>query len=183
MDPRTTSHRVSRAAVAIVLCGAMLLTGVACSEVPADDAAPAVVLRVIDGDTAQMLVGGTKERVRFIGIDTPETHGGAEPFGAEAAAFTSRAIEGRRVWVETDVELRDRYGRLLAYVWLDPPQRRDSDEVAASMLNARLVLDGYAMVSTYPPNVRYVDVFTELQRTAREEARGLWGPDGQGLTR
>lgn len=141
----------------------------------------AVVTRHTDGDTARFLMpNGTEEKVRFIGIDTPEVHGQVEPYGKEASAYTAEAIPvGTTVWLETDAELRDRYGRLLAYVWLERPVSGDEAEVRAKMLNARLVADGYAYVYTFPPNVKYVDVFTACQAEAREGGRGLWGPDGR----
>lgn len=139
----------------------------------------AVVIRHTDGDTAWFrLEDGTEERTRFIGMDTPEVHGQVEPYGIEASAYTARAIPiGTTVWLETDVELRDRYDRLLAYVWLEPPTDTSDAEVRTKMLNARLVIDGYAMVATYPPNVRYVEYFTRYQTEAREADRGLWGLD------
>ncbi|HET6498085.1 MAG TPA: thermonuclease family protein [Coriobacteriia bacterium] len=150
---------------------------------PAD--APRVTQAVVaghtDGDTARFRVGGAEERVRFIGIDTPEVYGGVEPLGRESSAYTARAIPvGATVWLETDIELRDRHGRLLAYVWLERPRAASDAEVRAKMLNARLVLDGFAQTSTYPPNVRYVDHFTRYQTEAREAQRGLWGAAGGG---
>lgn len=137
----------------------------------------ATVSRHTDGDTARfVLPDNTEEKVRFIGMDTPEVYGKVEPFGAEASAFTADAIPiGTTVWLETDVELRDRYGRMLAYVWLEPPSSASDGEIRSKMLNARLVLAGYAQVATFPPNVRYVEHFTRYQTEAREANRGLWG--------
>ena len=120
--------------------------------------------RVVDGDTIRL----GEERVRLIGVDTPETHKPGTPlqcFGAKATAFTRRFVEGRRVTLELDVEHRDRYGRLLAYV------RRVGDR---AFLNAELVARGYAQVLTVPPNVKYAERFLALQRRARAERRGLW---------
>ena len=122
------------------------------------------VSRVIDGDTFVLENG---ERVRLIGVDTPETVHPSKPvgyFGKEASAFTKNIIEGKRVRLEYDVQKQDRYGRLLAYVYLPD----------GTFVNAELVKQGYAQVSTYPPNVKYVDLFTRLQREAREQNRGLW---------
>lgn len=137
----------------------------------------AVVTKHTDGDTAHFRFDdGTTEKVRFIGIDTPEVYGEVEHYGREASAYTESALPlGADVWLETDVELRDRYGRLLAYVWLQPPSSGFVDEARDSMLNIRLVADGFAMVSTYPPNVKYVELFTVAQVEARESQRGLWG--------
>ncbi len=124
----------------------------------------ATVQRVVDGDTVDVLVDGREERVRLIGVDTPEVYGKAEAYGAEASAFTKQRLTGQEVRLELDVEERDRYGRLLAYVWI-------GDE----MFNETLVREGYAQVMTVPPNVKYADRFVALQREAREHGRGLWG--------
>ncbi|MDY0087189.1 MAG: thermonuclease family protein [Coriobacteriia bacterium] len=138
----------------------------------------ATVTRHTDGDTARfMLPDGNEEKVRFIGMDTPEVYGKIEPFGSDASAYTADSIPvGTTVWLETDVDLRDRYGRMLAYVWLEVPSSASDAEVRAKMLNARLLLAGYAQVATFPPNIRYVEFFTRYQTEAREANRGLWGP-------
>lgn len=135
------------------------------------------VTDTIDGDTIEVaLANGRSEKVRLIGVDTPEISGGApQPYGPEAAAFTAKSLQGRQVWLETDVEERDRYGRLLAYVWLSSTEARGEADIRTGMFNARLLADGYAQVLTVPPNVRYADLFVRLQKEAREAKRGLWG--------
>ena len=123
-----------------------------------------VVRRVVDGDT---FVLGNGERVRLIGIDTPETVHPRKPveyYGKEASAFTKKMIEGKRIRLEYDVQKYDHYSRLLAYVYLPD----------GTFLNAELIKQGYARIATFPPNVKYVDLFTRLQREARENNRGLW---------
>jgi micrococcal nuclease len=123
------------------------------------------VQRVVDGDT---IVMDDEERVRLIGVDTPETKKPGTPiqcFGKAASAFTERLVEGRRVKLELDVEARDRYGRLLAYV----TRTEDGLDV-----NAELVRRGYAVPLTIPPNVRHADDYARLARRAREGDRGLW---------
>jgi micrococcal nuclease len=124
------------------------------------------VSRVVDGDTIEVspLVGGIAD-VRLIGMDTPETYGGTEPYGEEASAFTTQRLEGRKVALEFDVERIDPYGRVLAYVWLPD----------GKMFNEVLVREGYAQVATFPPNVKYVERFVAAQRQARAEGAGLWG--------
>ncbi|HSK47468.1 MAG TPA: thermonuclease family protein [Coriobacteriia bacterium] len=143
----------------------------------------AVVVRVVDGDTAHLRLtkSGKVEKVRFIGVDTPESTTKHEPYGAEASAYTKKKLPvGRTVYLERDAELRDRYGRMLAYVWLSEPVEVDSDgratytQARLRMLNARLMRDGFAQVMTIPPNVRYQDYFLKLQRQARDGGRGLW---------
>lgn len=162
---------------AVVAWGCTLLPEPS-SERPVD--APVVtraeVIRHTDGDTARFrLDGGAEEKVRFIGIDTPEVGESAEPYGAEAAAYTRDVIPvGTIVWLETDAELRDKHGRLLAYVWLEQPVTGDAAEVRSHMLNARIVLDGFANAYTYPPNVKYTDTLKDLQSEARDARRGLW---------
>lgn len=123
------------------------------------------VERVVDGDTI-LLQGG--ERVRLIGVDTPETKKPGTPvqcFGKKASAFTTGLLDRRKVRLEQDAEARDRYGRLLAYV------TRASDGLD---VNAELVRRGYARTLTIPPNVRHADEYARLARTARERGRGLW---------
>lgn len=123
-----------------------------------------LVLRVIDGDTIEVEKLG---KVRYIGIDTPETKHpsrGPEFYGREAFEANKRLVEGKKVRLELDVAERDKYGRILAYVY-----------VGDLFVNAWLVEHGYARVMTYPPNVKYADLFLKLERKARESDEGLWG--------
>lgn len=122
--------------------------------------------------------------MRFIGVDTPESTKVVEPYGREAAAFTRKRLLGKTVYLEKDVSEKDRYGRALRYVWLAPPPAKPTEEqVRAHLFNAVLVLEGYAQVVTYPPDVRYADLLVRFQREAREEGRGLWGLEGGGRDR
>ena len=115
-----------------------------------------------DGDTIHL---GDLGSVRLIGIDTPEVYGEAECFGQEASAFAKRLLPlGTRVRYRVGVEERDRYGRLLAYVWL--PDGR--------MLNRVMIDKGYAQPLTIPPNVEFADVFRAGARAARQAGLGLW---------
>lgn len=124
------------------------------------------VSRVVDGDTVEVnpAVDGIAD-IRLIGVDTPETYGGTEPFGSEASAFTEEALSGQRIALEFDAERVDQYGRVLAYVWLED----------GTMFNESLVREGYAQVATFPPNVKYTDRFLAAQEQARAEGGGLWG--------
>lgn len=136
---------------------------------------PATVIYVVDGDTIHVnLAGGRKEKVRFIGVDTPESTREIEPYGKKASAYTKSRLNGRKIWLELDAQERDRYGRLLAYIWLENPAGTGENEVRAKMFNAELLLEGYAQVMTIPPNVKYADYFVEYQREAREANKGLW---------
>jgi len=130
------------------------------------------VARIVDGDTVRVTMpDGSEERVRFIGVDTPER---ARPFFEEATDYTRSTLAGKSIFLEFDVTQRDRYGRLLAYVWTDSPASGSEAEIRTKMLNARLLLDGYAATMTVPPNVRYVELFRVFQQEARQKERGLW---------
>ncbi|MBQ3402282.1 MAG: thermonuclease family protein [Synergistaceae bacterium] len=149
----------------------------------------AKVERVVDGDT--MIVSflfddGSKyqkERVRFLGVDTPETVHPNKPvqyYGKEASNFTKSQLEGATVWLQTDVSVKDRYDRMLAYVWLKEPATQELDDEAAIrqyMFNAKLLLGGYAQLMTIQPNSRYANLFVHFQREARQEKKGLWGKE------
>lgn len=142
----------------------------------------ATVVRVVDGDTAVFrLAVGREEKTRFIGVDTPESTNSIEAYGKEASAYTRAAlVPGKKVLLERDAEERDRYGRLLAYVWLERPAAITDTEIRAKMFNARLALDGYAQQMTIQPNSRYADYFTTYVREARAAGKGLWsGAQGE----
>jgi micrococcal nuclease len=129
----------------------------------------ATVTRVVDGDTIDVFLNGSKFTIRYIGVDTPETVDPSRPdgcYGQEASDHNKVLVQGKQVELEKDVSETDAFGRLLRYVWID-----------GQMVNALLVRDGYALASTYPPDVKHQDVFGELQTEAREAGRGLWGEE------
>ena len=128
----------------------------------------AQVLRVVDGDTISVRVDGHTERVRYIGIDTPESVKRDTPvqcYAERAAAANAALVAGRQVRLVPDAEQRDKYGRLLAYVYRDD----------GSFVNAVLVRDGYARTLTIPPTVAHAGEFARLAQAARAAGRGLWG--------
>jgi micrococcal nuclease len=130
------------------------------------------VVRVVDGDTIRVALAGRVERVRSIGIDTPESVKPGTPvqcYAHRAAAENARLVGGRRVRLVLDVEGRDRFGRLLAYVY------RARDGV---FVNAALVRGGFARTLTIPPNVRFAARFRALAAQARRAGRGLWSACG-----
>jgi len=123
-------------------------------------------IRVVDGDTIIVRIEKKEERVRLIGVDTPETKHPKKPveyFGKEASAFTERMVHGKKVRLEYDQDRRDRYGRLLAYVYLED----------GTFLNAEIVRQGYGFAYTRFP-FKYLDEFREYEKEARENKRGLW---------
>ncbi len=122
------------------------------------------VVSVVDGDTIK-IEGG--EVVRYIGMNTPETVAPRRPvecFGKEASAKNKELVQGKTVELEKDISERDTYGRLLRYVW-----------IGDMLLNEYLVREGFAQVSTYPPDVKYAERLLAAQRLAVEEKKGMWG--------
>ncbi|MFZ5688622.1 MAG: thermonuclease family protein [Bacillota bacterium] len=144
------------------------------------------VTKVVDGDTIHVTIDGKDETIRLIGVDTPETHHPSkpvQPYGPEAEQFTRSQLDGKQVWLEKDVQERDKYGRLLAYVWTSQPAEINDKEIRDKMFNAKLALEGYAQQLTIPPDVKYSEYFTTYVREARDASKGLWGlagtPSGQ----
>ena len=168
---RRPRNRV-RLAASLALLGASGALLVACGEASKADgpANPnATVVRVVDGDTIVADVRGTEERVRLIGIDTPESvkpDSPVECFGKEASAHAKELLpEGTPVLLVLDTEERDRYGRLLAYVYRAEDRR---------FINLAMVEDGYANQYTFPPNVAHAEEFRAAASKARSEGIGLW---------
>lgn len=132
-----------------------------------DDTDFVKVKRVVDGDTIELENG---EKVRYIGINTPESvkvNSPVECFGKEASKKNEELVEGKSVRLERDVSDKDRYGRLLRFVYLED----------GTFVNDVLVREGYARVSTFPPDVAKAEQFKMAEREARENKRGLWADD------
>ncbi len=122
------------------------------------------VVRVIDGDTIEVETG---DRVRYIGMDAPETVDPRKPvqcFGAEASKKNRELVEGKSVRLKRDISDRDAYGRLLRYAYLQEGQ----------LVNLELVRQGYARALTFPPDVEYADEFVAAEESARRSKLGLW---------
>jgi micrococcal nuclease len=150
--------------------GTAALVG-ACAAAPtAGPVEPARIVTVVDGDTVDVALGGRTERVRLLGIDTPETVDPDRPvgcFGPEASARTAELLpDGTEVQLERDVEGRDHFGRLLAYVF-----RADDD----TFVNEVLLAEGYAEVLVIEPNGAYADRLRQAESSARSAGAGLWG--------
>lgn len=129
---------------------------------------PVKVVEVHDGDTISVFFDGRREKVRLIGIDAPEFD--QKPWGQKAKRHLMELLSNSKwsVTPESDVEKRDKHGRLLCYVWL--PDGR--------MINLQMLKDGYAMLFTIPPNIKHVDELRKAQREARDKDLGIWGRDG-----
>ncbi|MCQ6281607.1 thermonuclease family protein [Bacillus sp. EB600] len=141
----------------------------------------ATISRVVDGDTIELTDG---RKVRFIGVNTPESTTRHETYGKEASNYTTSKLTGKQVWLQKDVSETDRYGRLLRIVWLAVPSNdMDENEIKTKMYNADLVLNGFAEPSTYPPDVKYSDYFVKYAREARDKGTGLWAYGVNGTTK
>jgi micrococcal nuclease len=150
-----------------------MLAGIACSHVSAQRAPPTTtapsdvpVTKVTDGDTIHVAYRGTDERVRLIGVNTPEVdwYGGkAECYGSEAGLYARGRLSRARVRLVFDVERRDRYGRLLAYVYM-----------GKELFNLTLVRLGYARADPVPPDTRLAGAFERAEEQARAADAGLW---------
>lgn len=152
---------------------AALQPAVSGQTAPSEDAGVTwyTVTRVVDGDTF-WIDDGSREglKIRLIGVDAPEPRNSGKKlkgyFGSESSGFLAQLLDGRKVRLEFDVSRFDRYGRTLAYVYLDD----------GTFVNADLVKKGYATVMTMPPNVRHADEFVKLAEKARKQKKGLWKP-------
>ena len=157
------------ALLALIVALALALPLAVHHAIAGDGAPPAggVVERVVDGDTVIVRADGEALRVRLLGIDTPETVDPDRPvgcFGPEASAYTKHLLTGRSVTLVYDRELHDRYGRLLAYIYL-----------RGRFVNAALVELGYARTMSIPPNTAHAGELASLERRAALDGRGLWG--------
>lgn len=124
------------------------------------------VTRVVDGDTIDIEIDGKTERLRYIGIDTPETVDPRKPiqcFGVEASKKNKELVEGKMVRLEKDITDRDKYKRLLRYVWLGD-----------TLINQELVAQGFAKSYSYPPDIKYQEQIVVAEKKAREDKLGLW---------
>lgn len=140
----------------------------------------AQIVHVSDGDTVTARIGNNKYKIRMIGVDTPETVHPSKPvgfYGKEASNFTKSQLSGREVYLEKDVSDTDRYYRSLRYIWLELPKNLANptfEEVRDKMYNGILLRDGYGALATFPPNVKYLDYFREIAKTAAREEIGLY---------
>ena len=138
------------------------------AEQKAKKSSTAHVHKVHDGDTVTLRLNGKKYRTRLIGIDAPEM--GQKPWGRRAKRHLIEIMRKTNwtVIVETDEERLDKYGRLLAYLW----------SKKNTMINEKMVADGFAVTLTIAPNVKYAEKFSRAEQTAQAAKKGIWGPDG-----
>jgi micrococcal nuclease len=165
-----TRRALSSAVLAVLVAAVLAIAAGGRRPTATTDIEDARVVRVVDGDTiVARSASGATERVRLIGVDTPESVKPGTPvqcFALKASAHTKHLLTGKAVRLVGDAEARDRYGRLLAYVYREPD---------GLFVNADLVRRGYAQTLTIPPNVRFAERFLALARQARDAGVGLWG--------
>jgi micrococcal nuclease len=159
--------------LALALGGATVAAQDFPAPTPPAEGQLALVVDVVDGDTIRVDRGnGIAERLRYIGIDTPETvhpEMPVEPWGPEASAANADLVAGRQVLLEQDVSEVDRFERLLRYVWVET-------EDGWRMVNAELVALGLAEVRAYPPDTRHHQYLRSVEEAARQSEVGLHGP-------
>jgi micrococcal nuclease len=127
---------------------------------------PAYVYETIDGDTVKVKINNREETIRMILVDTPETKHPSkpeQPFGKEASDFTKQILLNKNVDIELGIQERDKYGRLLAYIYIE-----------GKMFNKMLIEKGLARVAVYPPNTKYLDEFKKVEKKAKEQGIGIW---------
>ncbi len=171
MNTRTTNTTKFLLGVLVALVLACVAALVACSSHDEANASleEATVERVVDGDTIIVDMDDDRYRVRFIGMDTPESVAPEEERntkeGVLASDHTKEVLPaGTTVWLEKDVSDTDKYDRLLRYVWLEcPTNPNDENEVKDKMLNAQLVADGWAKAKSYPPDTKWDNLFASLE--------------------
>jgi micrococcal nuclease len=185
-SPGSSGHGAGNAAPATAATNAPRTPGPPTSaaaspfgSVPFGQTEQARVVRIVDGDTIVVDRGRGNEKLRYIGMDTPETvepNSPVEWTGPQASKANAALVAGKTVTLEKDVSEVDRYRRLLRDVWVRDPGRPSG----WLFVNLELVERGYAQVTTFPPDVRYVDLLLAAQGRARDAGRGLWGPQPSG---
>jgi len=142
------------------------------------------VTKHIDGDTVEIThKDGKTDKVRFIGVNTPESTTQHEQYGQEASDYTKNKLLDKTVYLEKDAGDKDTYGRLLRYVWLEIPKDNSESEIKNKMFNSILAEEGYAEQMTVPPNVKYADYFKKFCAEARTNNKGLWAINPNGTTK
>jgi micrococcal nuclease len=162
---------LSRAVVVVTVLAAASVAGWWVGDQRRAADTPSRVVDVVDGDTIVVARGSSRDTIRLLGIDTPETHHPTKPvqcYGREASAYTTRRLLGRLVRLEDDVETHDIYGRHLAYVYLDGERFEDE-----------LLRRGYARLLVIEPNVAHARTMLDEELDAKARGVGLWGACGE----
>lgn len=175
MKVKTLKYLFSFIIILCILAPVIFICTAAPSTVKTEKA---TVVRIIDGDTIKIKLSANdkEETCRLIGVNTPESTTRTEYFGKEASEYTKKQLTGKTVYIQKDVSDRDRYGRILRYVWLSQPTSESESEIKTKLYNSRIISYGYGQVMTVPPDIKYQSIFLKLQDTARKSKVGLWKP-------
>ena len=138
----------------------------------------AKVKYAVDGDTIWVNLNGKDNKVRFVGVNTPEVSKDGEPaefMAKEAKDFTNKTLKNKEIFLEKDVSDRDKYDRLLRYIWLEEPSSHPTlSDIENKTLNGILVKEGYAYANYYRPDIKYQKYLTKLEKSAKENKLGIW---------
>lgn len=135
----------------------------------------ATVTKVVDGDTIWVTIDGKEEKVRLIGINSPEYTKEIEPYGKEATEFTTNALLGKTIYLQKDISDKDSYDRLLRYVWTeDVSNKMDDPNILDYLFNYTLVNEGLAESNYYKPDIKYQKILENAETQAKENKKGMW---------
>lgn len=149
-------------------------------EISDNEYQKAKVTKIVDGDTIYADIDGLSEKIRLVGINTPEIDVedlGDEYFGRDATIFSTKILKDKKIYLEKDKSDRDKHGRLLRFVWLEKPAdpaNPTDEEIKELLVNALLVEGGYAYANVYPPDDRYSDILKNLEKEAKQNKLGIW---------
>ena len=138
----------------------------------------AKVLYAADGDTIWVDIDGKEEKIRFVGINTPELARDEKPaefMAEEAKNFTSNTLRDKEIYLEKDIIDRDKYDRMLRYIWLEKPVANPAKEdIEEKTLNGILVKEGYAYSNYYKPDIKYQKHLDNIEKSAQDKGLGIW---------
>lgn len=173
----------------LILAIFLALTLTSCQEIPKENKnqfasekrqiyQKAKVKYAVDGDTIWVDIDGKDEKVRFVGVNTPEVAKDGKPaefMADEAKDFTNSILKNKEIYLERDISDRDKYDRLLRYIWLEEPVANPSlSDIEKNTLNGILVKEGYAYANYYKPDIKYQEYLKELEKSAQENKKGIW---------
>ena len=175
------NKKISNILAIFIILGIALINNIDFFNNTNSDYETSRIVRVVDGDTAVVKIKNENQKVRFIGVDTPEYNPKrniSQPWGKEASEFSKNLLKNQIVYLEKDTSDTDKYGRLLRYVWLNPPEKPNHptyEEIENQMVNGILVRDGYARAREYKPDTHYRDIFRNIESEAKIKKVGLRG--------
>lgn len=134
----------------------------------------ATVTKIVDGDTIYVKIKNKSYKMRMVGINCPEYTKEIQFYGKESTEYTKKQLLNKKVFLEMDISEKDKYNRLLRYIWLDIPADTNEQEIRSKLFNALLVINGFARAGYYPPDLKYTDYLKDFQQEAKDSKLGLW---------